>query len=64
MKLLYNSSGGILPVRKLKIRWIEAVEEDAKKILSIKNWKRESTYRRGWTVYIRDNKARYRDVKS
>jgi len=31
MKILYNSSGGNLHISKLKIRWIEAVEEDAKK---------------------------------
>ena len=42
MKILYSSSGGNLPVSKLKIRWIEAVEEDAKKIPSIRNWKREA----------------------
>jgi hypothetical protein len=42
MKILYSSSGGKLPVSKLKIRWIEAVEEDAKKIPSIRNWKREA----------------------
>jgi hypothetical protein len=63
MKILYNSSGGNLPVSKLKIRWIETVEEDTKKIPSIRNWKREAMDRQGWRGYIKDNKARYRDVK-
>jgi len=37
MKIFYNSNGGNLLESKLKIRWIEAVEEDAKEIPSIRN---------------------------
>jgi hypothetical protein len=33
-------------------RWIEAVEEDAKMILGIRNWKREAMGRQGWTACI------------
>jgi ribosome modulation factor len=60
---IYNSSGGNLPVSRLKISWIEAVEEDSKKIPSIRNWKREVMDRQEWRGYIRDINARYRDVK-
>jgi len=63
IKMLYNSSIGNLPVSKLKIRWIEAVEEDVKKISSIRNWKREAMDRQKWTGYMRDNKTQYWDVR-
>jgi len=37
--------GGIRPVCKPKRRWIYAVEEMSKKILSIRKWKRETVPR-------------------
>jgi hypothetical protein len=35
--MLYDKIGGKRPVGKPKRRWIEAVEENAKKMLSIRN---------------------------
>jgi hypothetical protein len=58
MKMLYDSSGGNLLVTNLKIRWIEAVEQDDKKIPSIRNLKREAMDRQGSRGYLWDNKAR------
>jgi hypothetical protein len=41
-KLLYNTNGGKRPVSKPKRRWNEAVEENSRKILGIRNWKKRS----------------------
>jgi hypothetical protein len=38
--MLYDKISGKRPAGKHKSRWIEAVDEDARKILSIRNWKR------------------------
>jgi len=40
--------GGRRPVGKPKRRWIYAVEEESKKILSIRKWKRETVARQEW----------------
>ena len=43
-------------------RCIDAVEEDAKKILGVMNWKRKTMDRETWRVLIHEAKARYRTV--
>jgi hypothetical protein len=58
--MLYNTIGGKLPLGKPKRRWIEAVEENAKTILSIQYWEREAVVRRVWRGYIQEARARYR----
>jgi hypothetical protein len=57
-KILYNTIGGKRPVGKPKRRWTEAVEDDSKKILGTRNWKREAMDRVGRRVYIHEAKAR------
>jgi hypothetical protein len=39
-KILYCTIGGRRRVRKPRQRWIDAVEEDAKKLMGVRNWKR------------------------
>jgi hypothetical protein len=58
-KILHNTIAGQRPVAKPKRRWIEAVEEDSKKMLGTRNWKREAMDRQGWRVYIQEVKVQY-----
>jgi hypothetical protein len=44
--------GESLKSRKTKTRWNEAVEEVSKKILSLRNAKREAMDRQVWTAYV------------
>jgi hypothetical protein len=41
-KMLHYRTGSKRPVGKPKRSWTEAVEEDCKKILDIRNWKKRS----------------------
>jgi hypothetical protein len=50
------------PVGKPKSRWTETVEEDCRKILGIRNWKREAIDRQEWRDYPQESKARCRVV--
>jgi hypothetical protein len=38
------------------------VEEDAKKLMGVRNWKRDAQVREEWRGLIREAKARYRAV--
>jgi hypothetical protein len=40
--MLHNATDGKRPAGKTKIRWIEAVGEDSKNILGVRNWRREA----------------------
>jgi hypothetical protein len=44
------------------LTWIDAVEEDAKKLMGVRNWKRAAQEREEWRGLIREAKARYRAV--
>jgi hypothetical protein len=39
-KLLYSTISDRRRVGKARKRWIDAVEEDAKKLMGVRNWKR------------------------
>jgi hypothetical protein len=39
-KILYSTIGGRRRVGKPRNRWTDAVEEDAKKLMGVRNWKR------------------------
>jgi hypothetical protein len=39
-KILYSAIGGRRRAGKPRTRWIDAVEEDAKKLMGVRNWKR------------------------
>ena len=41
-KISYATTGGKRPVGRPRNRWIDAVEEDVKKILGVRNWKRKT----------------------
>jgi hypothetical protein len=56
-KILYNTIGGQRHVGKPRRRWTEAVEEDSKKILGTRYWKREAMDRQVWRLYIQEAKA-------
>ena len=56
-KMLYYTIGGKIPVGKTKRRWIEAVEEEPKKILGIRNWKREAMDRQLRSGCMQEAKA-------
>jgi hypothetical protein len=45
------------PVGRPKGRWIEAVQEDPKKILGIRNWERKAMDRNVWRGYVQEAKA-------
>lgn len=59
-KRLKNAVNGKRPVRILKVRWIEALEENSKKLLRVRNWNREAMDRQVWIVYKQEAKARFR----
>jgi hypothetical protein len=44
-KILYSTIGGRRRARKPRNRWIDAVEEDAKKLMGVRNWKRAAQER-------------------
>jgi hypothetical protein len=39
-KILYSTIGGRRSAGKPRNRWIDAVEEDANKLMGVRNWKR------------------------
>jgi hypothetical protein len=49
---IYNTIVGKRPVGKPRRRWMKAVQEDSKKILSVRNWKRQAMNRQMRRVYI------------
>jgi hypothetical protein len=61
-KILYSTIGGRRRVGKPRNRWIDAVEEDAKKLMGVRNWKRRAQDREEWRGLIREAKARHRAV--
>jgi hypothetical protein len=61
-KILYSAIGGRRRAGKPRNRWIDAVEEDAKKLMGVMNWKRTSQEREQCRGLIREAKARYRAV--
>jgi hypothetical protein len=61
-KILYSTTDGRRRARKPRNRWIDAVEEDAKKLMGVRNWKRAAQDRGEWRGLIREAKARYRAV--
>jgi hypothetical protein len=61
-KILYTTIGGRRRVGKPRKRWIDTVEEDAKKLMGVRNWKRTHQDREKWKGLIREAKARHRAV--
>jgi hypothetical protein len=61
-KILYSTIGGRRCAGKPRTRWIDAVEEDAKKLMGVRNWKRAAQDREEWWGLIREAKARHRAV--
>jgi hypothetical protein len=61
-KILYSTIGGRRRAGKPRNRWIDAVEEDAKKLMGVRKWKRAAKEREEWRGLIREAKARYRAV--
>jgi hypothetical protein len=61
-KILYSTIGGRRRAGEPRNRWIDAVEEDAKKLIGVRNWKRAAPEREEWRDLIREAKARYRAV--
>jgi hypothetical protein len=61
-KILYSTLGGRRCVGKPRKRWIDAVEEDAKKLMGVRNWKGTAQDREEWRGLIREAKARHRAV--
>ncbi|PNF43171.1 hypothetical protein B7P43_G15655 [Cryptotermes secundus] len=61
-KILYSTIGGRRRAGKPRTRWIDAVEEDAKKLMGVRNWKRAAQEREEWRGLIREAKARHRTV--
>jgi hypothetical protein len=61
-KILYITIGGRRPAGKPRNRWIDAVEEDVKKFMGVRNWKRVAQDREEWRGLIREAKARYRAI--
>jgi hypothetical protein len=59
---LYNTIGGRRRAGKPRNRWTDAVEEDAKKVMGVRTWKRVEQDREEWRGFIREAKARYRSV--
>jgi hypothetical protein len=47
-KILYSTIGGRRRVGKPRNRWIDVVEEDVKKLMGVRNWKRTAQDREGW----------------
>ncbi|PSN49226.1 hypothetical protein C0J52_08403 [Blattella germanica] len=61
-KFLDNAIGGMRRVGKPRnSRWIDALEEDAKKILGIRNWRRKALDRDG-EAGLRRAKARHQAI--
>jgi hypothetical protein len=61
-KILYSTIGGRRRAGKPRARWIDAVEEDAKKLMGVRNWKRAAQDREELRGLIREAKARHRAV--
>jgi hypothetical protein len=61
-KILYSTIGGRRRAGKPRTSWIGAVEEDAKKLMGVRNWKRAAQGREEWKGLIREAKARHRAV--
>jgi hypothetical protein len=61
-KILYSTIGGRRLVGKPINRWIDVVEEDVKKLMGVRNWKRTAQDREEWRGLIREAKARHRAV--
>ncbi|PNF32229.1 hypothetical protein B7P43_G17837 [Cryptotermes secundus] len=61
-KILYSTIGGRRRVGKPRTRWIDVVEEDAKKLMGVRNWKRAAHDREEWRGLIRKAKARHQAV--
>jgi hypothetical protein len=61
-KILYNAIEGRRRVGKPRNRCIDAVEEDVKKLMGVRKWKRAVQDREEWRGLIREAKARYRAV--
>jgi hypothetical protein len=58
-KILYSTTGGRRRAGKPRNRWIDAVEEDAKKLMGVRNWKRAAQDREEWRGLIGEAKARH-----
>jgi hypothetical protein len=52
--------GGRRRVGKPRNRWIDVVEEDVKKLMGVRYWKRTAQDREEWRGLIREAKARHR----
>ncbi|PNF26525.1 hypothetical protein B7P43_G13967 [Cryptotermes secundus] len=63
-KILYSTIGGRRRAGKPRTRWIDVVEEDAKKLMGIRNRKRAAQDREEWRGVIREAKARHRAIVS
>lgn len=61
-RILNNTIGGQRRVGKPRSRWIDAVGEDARRVLGIRNWRRAAQDRQDWRGLIQEAKARYRAV--
>jgi hypothetical protein len=61
-KILHTTIAGRRRVGKPRKRWIDAVEEDAKELMGVRNWKRIAQDREEWRGLIREAKARHRAV--
>lgn len=61
-RILNNTIGGQRRVGKPRSRWIDAVGEDARRVLGIRNWRRTAQDRQDWRGLIQEAKARYRAV--
>ncbi|PNF43056.1 hypothetical protein B7P43_G04739, partial [Cryptotermes secundus] len=59
-KILYSTTGGRRRAGKPRTRWIDEVEEDAKKLMGVRNWKRAAQDREEWMGLVREAKARHR----
>ncbi|PSN43395.1 hypothetical protein C0J52_21134 [Blattella germanica] len=60
-RILNNTIGGQRRVGKPRSRWIDAVGEDARRVLGLRNW-RTAQDRRDWRGLILEAKALYRAV--
>ena len=56
-KILYATIGGKRHVGRPRNRWIDAMEEDAKKILGVRNWKKKTLNRDIWRGFIQEAKV-------